>query len=137
VTLWLSGNRITADRLNDTAPDDTTTSGLVAASGYSVLSFQGRKRLGVVYINALITNVSATVAAVSNTENLTGPEPTIGTLPAGWRPPEVNGAAWDNGTVNGQLVANTDGTIVLRTISYNQSIGTSTNIRFSMSWIGS
>lgn len=136
MTLWLAGMKITATRLNDTAPDDTTTSGLVAASGYTVVSFQGRKRLGVVYVTGLITDTSATVAAVASTENISG-DPVIATLPTGWRPPEVVGVSYDNGVVNGQLVLNADGTIQIRTISYNQTMGTGTNIRFSTNWIGS
>ncbi|MER5769547.1 hypothetical protein [Streptomyces sp. NPDC001985] len=134
MTLWLSGMRITSDRLNNDDPDEETSAGLVAGSGFSTLSFQGRRYRGVVYINALLTKNSGTIEAVAGSGNLS-PEPTIGTLPDGWRPPESLGVSWDNGTVEGVLLVNTNGTLVLRTITYNQAVANATNIRFNTSWI--
>lgn len=135
MTIWQAGQRIVPARLNDPLPDETTTSGLVAAANWSVVSFVGRRRRGTTYINALITKTGGTLAADTGTENVLG-DPLIATLPAGWHPPEDHGAAWDNGVVNGQALIESDGEVRLRTISYNQSIANSTNVRISTMWIG-
>lgn len=136
MTIWQAGQRLTPQRLNDTTPDETTTSGLVAATNWSIVSFVGRRRRGTTYINALITKTGGTLAADTGTENVLG-DPLIATLPAGWWPPEDQGVAWDNGVVNGQgLIESADGEVRLRTISYNQAIANSTNVRVSAMWIG-
>ncbi|MCI3240301.1 hypothetical protein [Streptomyces spinosisporus] len=133
MTTWQPGMVITAARLNDGLDPTEITTGVTAATNYSVSQFVARRVGDEVYVNLLITKTGGTLAADSNTENIVG-DPTIATLPAGWWPSEAVGAAWDNGIVNGQCVISTSGTVDLRTISYNQSVANSTNIRVTASY---
>lgn len=136
MTQWLPGMRITADRLNDGLDPTTVTTGLVAATGFSVADFEAR-RLGsrLVSFTATLLNVSSTaLMSGTNNGNIAG-DPVIATLPSGWGPNEVVAAVWDNGTVFGGAVIGTGGGISLRTITYNQAVGTGTNIRVAGTYI--
>ncbi|NUS26135.1 MAG: hypothetical protein HOV92_18190 [Streptomyces sp.] len=111
MTNWLAGMRITADRLNDNT-STSTTSGLTAATGFSVNSFLGRKVSGVTVLDIYMQRTGADITATGG--NITDTQ--ICTVPAGWRPPDqtINGT-WDNGAAEGGWVVGTDGVCTLRT----------------------
>lgn len=133
MTQWQPGMRITADRLNAGTDPTEITTGLTAASGWSVTQFNGRRVGQNIYIAATIMNVSATLQITANSGNIVS-DPVIATLPAGWWPTETLSTNWDNGTVEGGAVINTNGTISLRTITYNGTVTANSNLRFTFSW---
>jgi hypothetical protein len=109
----------------------TTTTGLTVSSSWTINSFYASKINGVATFHAYLKFVDATsLTPTSNTENLT-PEPTIATLPDGYRPPVTVNAAWGDGTVSGEAVILSTGEIQLRTTSYNQSVVTNRNLRIT------
>lgn len=112
----------------------TTTTGLTVATPWVINSFYASKINGVATFHAYLkyspTVTTDTITPTSNTENLT-PEPTIATLPDGYRPPVVVNAAWGDGTVSGEAVILAGGEIQLRTTSYNQAIINGRNLRIT------
>lgn len=129
MTAWLPGMKITAARLNDFTATASTTSGLTAATNFSVNSFQGRKVSGVTTVQVYVQYTGAGITATS--DNIA--DTTCCTLPSGYRPQEIITTNWDTGSSEGGCIINTDGTIVLRTAG--ASIATNNNIRISGSWI--
>lgn len=130
MTTWLAGMRITAARLNDHTAESTTTSGLTASTGYTVSSFSGRKVNGLTTVNIFITRSGADVTATSG--NIAS-DPQIGTLPSGWRPPELVNAQWGNGAADGEVTIDAAGVILIR--SANGNIVSGTNLRIYTTWI--
>jgi hypothetical protein len=130
VTTWLAGMRITADRLNDNTIRSTTTTGLTASTGYTVSAVSGRKVSGLTTVNIFITRSGADVTATSG--NIAG-DPQIGTLPSGWRPPELVNIQWGNGAADGEGTIDTTGAILIR--SANGNIVSGTNLRVYTTWI--
>lgn len=128
MTTWLAGMRITADRLNDHTPT-TTTTGLVAATGFTVSSFNAYTVSGVTTVVVFLT-VGTTVTSTSG--NVT-PDVLCATLPSDWRPPVDQNAIYSNGAIYGEaLISSSDGTINLRTANATFSGG---NIRICATWI--
>jgi hypothetical protein len=129
---FLAGMLITADRLNDNSLDDSTTSGLVAATDFTVNSFSGRKVNGIttvhIYLQYTGTGLTISPSPGGNLGDLT-----IATLPSGWRPPEVINAAEGDGTTIGEVTIGTTGIVSLRaTVT---SIATGRNMRITATWI--
>jgi hypothetical protein len=121
MTRWLAGMRVTAGRLNDYALDDETTSGFVAASGWTVNNFWANRQGGTVEINLYVQRSGAEIPATTGNIGDTN----VGTIPAGWRPNSasmINGS-WDDGTSSGGFVLDTTGVITLRTGSSTISSG--------------
>lgn len=115
MTLWLSGMRMTADRLNDYSLDDETTSGFVIATGWTLNNFWANRQGATVEMNIYVNRTGGTITAT--TGNIT--DTLVGTAPAGWRPNSastINGI-WDDGTSSGGFVIGTDGAATIRTAS--------------------
>lgn len=124
MTLWLAGMRITADRLNDYTLDDETTTGLTAATDFSVNSFYGRRSKGTVVLDMYVQRTGGTITAT--TGNIADTQ--ICTAPSGWRPEhDTISGQWDSGAESGGFVIGTDGICTLRTSS--DDINTSANLR--------
>lgn len=134
MTQWLAGMLITADRLNDGIDVTSTTTGLVAATGFSINNFEGRisgKLCTIdIYMNRTGTDIGTTTTTSSNISDTT-----MCTLPSGYRPSEVVQTIWGNGLASGDAIINTDGTVALRTSDYNQPVGQNSNIRVHASFI--
>lgn len=135
MTTWQAGMRITADRLNDNT-STSTTSGLVAASGFSVNSFLGRKVSGITVLDMYLARTGTDITASGG--NIS-PDVQICTVPAGWRPPDqtINGT-FDNGAVEGGFVIGTDGIVTLRTSNgtiTGTAGGGTTNLRLHIEFV--
>ncbi|MGW3291494.1 hypothetical protein ACWDR3_43385 [Streptomyces sp. NPDC001002] len=130
MTVFLAGMRATADRLNDNSLDDSTTSGCVAASGFSVNTFSGRKVNGVTTVHVVRTYTGTTVA-ITPGGNLA--DTTMCTLPASWCPPEVINAQFGHGSIDGECTIGTTGQITLRSILDDLTNGR--NLRVTAVWI--
>lgn len=129
MTQWLAGMRITADRLNDHSEfEEVTTTGLVAATGFTVSAFSGRKRSGVSFVDVFVTRSGADMTPSGG--NIA--DTAMCTLPEGWWPPELINAQWGNGLADGECTIGSDGQILLR--SANGTIGNNTNLRVTASW---
>lgn len=143
MTAWLPGMKITAARLNDFTAT-TTTSGLTAATGWSVSSFQGRKVSGITFVEMFVTRTGANITEVaSNTGNIS-PDVDMCTLPAGWCPQETINATYGNGTVDGECTISTAGVVTIRSISGSGSSGSgisgtagsgASNVRVTAVWV--
>ncbi|WP_405611387.1 hypothetical protein [Streptomyces sp. NBC_01508] len=135
MTTWLAGMRVTAARLNDHSVEETADTGAVAATGWTISSFEGRRVSGVTTVNVLVTRTGADVAqSAADSGNIAG-DPTACTLPAGWRPPSTANGNYGNGTVDGEYSINTAGVVTLRSISGASGIVTGTNARICCAWI--
>lgn len=129
MTAWKSGMLLTAARLLDDTPT-TTTSGLTAATNFSVNDFLGMRVGNLIVIDAYVQYTGAGITATNG--NIADTE--ICTLPSGWRPAEhVVDVSWDDGFEDGGLLIDTDGTCDLRTSS--DTIATGANIRFHAAFI--
>lgn len=130
MTIWLAGMRITADRLNDYVPDDTLTTGLTAATGFSVNDFYAIRSKGTVILDMYLNRTGADITATSG--NITDTQ--ICTVPSGWRPNTTSTITgnWDDGTAEGGFVVGTDGICTLRTASSN--IVTGRNLRLHIAF---
>ncbi|MCI3272153.1 hypothetical protein [Streptomyces cylindrosporus] len=129
MTVWLAGMRVTADRLNDYTPSAETTSGLVAATNFTVNSFfASRSPGGSVLVHCYLNYTGAGITATSGNISDT----TLCTLPSGWFPPTVINAVWGDGSEDGECTIGTTGAVTLR--SATATIPTGRNIRMTASW---
>ena len=128
MTLWRPGMRITDDRLNDGIDPTIVTTGLVAATDFTVNDFYASKSGRAVSVHCYLLYSGTGINLVSG--NL--PDTTLCTLPSGWRPQTTINAVWGDGTEDGECTIGTAGAITLR--SSNLSIPTSRNIRVTASW---
>jgi hypothetical protein len=131
MTNWLAGMRITADRLNDNTLETSTTSGLVAATNFSVNSFSGRKVNGITTVNGSVQYTGAGINVTNPGDNIA--DTAICTLPTGWRPSEAVNCIWSDGSRDGEASIATSGVVTIRTTL--NDITTSANLRFYTSWI--
>ncbi|MGW1796956.1 hypothetical protein ACWCQN_13315 [Streptomyces sp. NPDC001984] len=122
--------RISADRLNDNTMDAATSSGLVAATDFTVGSFSGRKVNGITTVEVFCTYTGAGITQTGT--NIT--DTLMATLPAGWRPPETINASFGNGSAVGECTIGTGGLVTLRCVTANISTS-SPNFRVTQSWI--
>jgi hypothetical protein len=127
MTQWLAGMKITATRLNDASLDDSTATGLVAATGFSVNSFAGRRSRGNVVLDIYLNRTGATITATSG--NIT--DTLCCTVPAGWRVPhQTISGFWDTGVTGGGAVMGTDGLTTLRTAYGDLASGGNIRLQF-------
>lgn len=127
MTVWLAGMRMTADRLNDYTLDDETTSGLIAATDFSVNNFWANRQGATVELNMYLLYTGDGISIISG-GNIG--DTNCCTVPADWRPNSasvINGT-WDDGTASGGFVIGTDGVCTLRT-SNGSAIATGRNLR--------
>lgn len=108
----------------------STTSGLSAASGFSLVDFygfrQGRSTTIDIYLTRSGGNINATNGNIGDV--------VCCTLPSGWRPThDTITSCWDTGIVHGGWVVGTDGICTLRTAS--DDIGSGTNLRLHVSFL--
>lgn len=129
MTNWLAGMTITAARLMDGVDPTTTTTGLVAATNFTVNDFDAYRSGKVVVVRCYLLYGGGTITATAG--NIA--DTAMCTLPAGWRPPFVANAAWGNGSEDGECTIGTGGIITLR--SSVASIPTARNFRVTASWI--
>jgi hypothetical protein len=121
---------ITAARLLDDT-STTTTSGLTAATDFSVSAFRGSRVGNTIEVHCHLARTGATIAHSSG--NIS-PDVDLATLPSGWRPTTGTTLGfWDSGTECGGVSISTAGLIQIRTSS--SDIGTGANIRVQATWI--
>ena len=112
-----------------------TTAGLVAASGWSVNSFSGRKSAGVVYVTVDVERSGATFTPANTSGNVT-PDLLVATVPAGFRPNQPLYISTSTGIGHGSVRVNTDGTCELLTwIPDPVTITSGSNLRFTYTYI--
>lgn len=98
MTAWLSGMEITAERLNDGPTPVVVTTGLTAATGFTVGAFSARKTGHLVELYMILTNTNAITGG-----NIS-PDLTVATLPDGYAPAEQINDIFGNGVVGGEFV---------------------------------
>ena len=111
---------------------DTTTGGAVAASGFSVTSFEARKTAGVCSFSIELTRTGSAIPATSagNVDDTL-----MCALPSGWRPASNVSAPCGNGFGAGECRVETDGQIYVRAWSANGSIGNGDVVRVSSCYV--
>lgn len=131
MTQWLAGMRATADRMNDYSHDDSTTSGLTAATGFSVNNFWASRQGATVTLDLYLNRTGADISQTSG--NIT-PDVLAATVPSGWAPNSASTITgiWGNGACSGEFVIGTDGACTLRTASAN--IASGSNLRFHITF---
>lgn len=135
MTSWLAGMTITAERLGNHDVEEVETAGVVAAAGWTITSFEGKRVSGVTTINILANRSGADIAqSAADSGNITS-DPLVCALPNGWRPLATANGNWGNGTVDGEYSINTAGQISVRSISGNSGIVSGTNVRIFCTWI--
>jgi len=120
--------RVTAGRLKDGVSPTVVTTGLTAASGFTVTNFSGYKIGHMAYIFATITNTNS----ISMTSGNITPDVTIGTLPSGWGPLDSVNGIFGNGAMDGEFV------IVGRDIQIRSAvanIASNTSLRLATSYV--
>jgi hypothetical protein len=131
MTTWQAGMTITDERLADGLTPVTTSTGLVAATDFTVNDFRGTK-LGSRHfvLDMYIQRSGADIVAGGG--NI--PDTTICTVPAGWRTNQgvINGA-WDDGVASGGFVMDGAGICTLRTAS--GTIASGRNLRLHIAFI--
>lgn len=108
----------------------STTTGLANATGFTTVSFLGKKTAAGVCSVWVVMACTSTITSSSG--NLVG-DPQLCALPVGYRPPENTTAVFGNGVVDGEAVIGTDGNVVLRTASGD--IGSGTNVRLHSTFL--
>ncbi len=111
---------------------ETTTSGATALSGWTVVSFSGRRSRGLATVLVTVTRNGATInvdgAGNFNDEGLC-------TLPAGWRPAMDYEASACDGFGNGGGYITPGGQVNLRTWSSNGALVAGRNIRIAATYV--
>lgn len=137
MTLWQPGMRITATRLMDGLDPTITTTGLVAASGFTVVDFTGKREGHTVTVDMTLSrNAGAGTIpqSAADTGNIAS-DPSLATLPSGWWPDNVVIGIWSSGAVAGDVTLGTTGFVTLRTITGSTGITEGAVVRVSASWI--
>ncbi|MCG7528924.1 hypothetical protein MHW47_31355 [Streptomyces sp. OfavH-34-F] len=119
-------------RAPDRAPD-TISGGLVVASGWSLDSFNARRRGGVVQIIGYFVRTGATLPANPNLGDTL-----IATLPTGWRPVIMLEALCSNGYGFGAAAIGLDGKITVRSWASGENtagIEKDTTVRVSATFV--
>jgi hypothetical protein len=104
-------------------PVTTTTSGATAASGFTMINWEGWKAGPVTTINFACARTGSNIFS-DKVGSI--PDTTIGTLPAGWRPPDTIYACVGDGFGNGECAITAAGVISIRSWSTNASGSTTT-----------
>lgn len=114
-------------------PVETTTSGMVTATGWTLSSFDGRRHGRVVQILGYWTRSGASLPANPNLADTL-----IATLPAGWRPVVLVEATASNGYGLGAVAIGPDGKMTVRSWAGGQnasSLEKDTNLRVSATFV--
>lgn len=130
---WLAGMRMTEARMNDHSADEETTSGLAAATGWSINSFSGRKVNGVttVVVSMNRTGGAFSASATGDTTNTS-----VVTLPVGWRPQDAMNTSFDkSGVADGNVTIATSGLVQVTSMSPTATINTNDDVTFFATWI--
>lgn len=131
---WLAGMTMTAGRLRDfDDPDDSTTTGATAASGWSVSTFSGTKKSGMTWVNLVVQRTGGTIGETSSGSGNTA-ETACATLPDGWLPPETITALWGSTSNDGRATISTAGVITISTTSGSLGITSGDSIRITETW---
>lgn len=111
----------------------TTTTGLIAATDFAVVSFYGSKINGVCMVHCYLTYspnpTTNTIAPSAGTANLTDTQ--VATLPDGYRPPTTINFIWGDGAESGEGYVTSAGAVWIRTTDYNQAIVNGKNLRIT------
>lgn len=94
----------------------TSTSGAVAASGFSLVSFSAYKDGRSVLVNLTVTRTGSNINS-DDQGNITDTD--IATLPAAWRPPELIFGSVGDGFGQGECSISTAGVVTVRAWSSN------------------
>lgn len=123
MTQWQPGMIITAGRLNDGLDPVTTASGATAATNFTLVSFSGRRAGRQVTINFSVALSLADVYTNDIHADVRGnlADTALGTLPVGWRPPELVYCVIGDGFGSGECFISTTGVITVR--SWNNDDG--------------
>ncbi|MEU0200940.1 MULTISPECIES: hypothetical protein [unclassified Streptomyces] len=106
------------------------TTGLSAASGFSVIDFFGHRQGRVTSIDFYLTRTGGDITLSNG--NLV--DLVVATVPSSWRPTHATiSGCWDSGIRHGGFVIGVDGIVTLRTSS--GTISTGTNLRFQLTFI--
>jgi hypothetical protein len=126
--------RITADRLMDHTIEVQTTTGLVAATDFSVSTFGGYKVGGMTTVNVVLTYTGASAITANAAGNITDKQ--CCTLPSGWRPLFTISTSYDrSGVADGALTIASDGACTLKTLSPTATINSGNLITFMATWV--
>lgn len=117
---------------------ENTTSGMVAASGFSTVTFFGARiaALGLVSWIAVVTPTGPEIVGGTppgDNDNI-GDTP-LATVPSGWRPPWTINAVAGQGVAHGEATVHDSGEIHLRTFSAGQILEAGDNLRVSCCFI--
>lgn len=125
MTVWTAGMRMTADRLNDVT-SLIVTSGVTAATNFSVISYQANFSGGNVSI-ALVVQYSGSTITTTSTDQIA--DTLCATLPTGHRPQAKywTGVARNSVDLGGCNI-DTDGTVTLTTMIGSLASGQNCNI---------
>jgi hypothetical protein len=116
-----------------TATVETTTSGLTAATDFSVTSFNGRRTCGVATVRLLLSYTGATITS-SATGNIG--DTLACTLPSGWRPHDDFVVNYDkSGVASGSCTILSDGTCTLKTLDPTATITSGSSITITASFV--
>lgn len=134
MTQWLAGMRMTAERMNDNTIEEVVSSGLTAATGFSVTSFSGRKVNGITTIAVTLSRTGSTLTATSAgalTSTLAC------TLPIGWRPPTDAIPVIFNkaGIADGLITILPAGTCTITSLSPTATLASGNSVVFFAQWI--
>ena len=99
-------------------PVPNTTSGATAASGFTLIGFEGWKTGHVATINLAVARSGSNIVSGSGGSIADTP---IGTLPADWRPPDTIYAGVGDGFGNGECSITAAGLVSIRSWSSNSS----------------
>ncbi|MGW0686554.1 hypothetical protein ACWD2L_24675 [Streptomyces sp. NPDC002754] len=114
-------------------PVETISGGLSVASGWSLSSFDARRRSGVVQFLGYFVRTGANLPANPNIGDTL-----VATLPAGWRPIVLLEALASNGYGLGAVAIGSDGKMTLRSWAGGQNtdgIEKSTNVRIAATFV--
>ena len=108
----------------------TTTSGLSAAAGFSVLDFFGHRQGKVTSLDLYLARTGGKITATAG--NIA--DTVCATVPSAWRPTHSTIAGcFDSGIVHGGFVLGTDGVATLRTAT--DDIDGGTNLRLHITFL--
>jgi hypothetical protein len=97
------------------------TTGLTAESGWALGTYGYRVKNGVLYLSVPISRTGATITPDS-TGNVTGTDPTLFTMPAGYRPSFSCGLASGGNSRGASFIINTDGQVSLSALSNSTAL---------------
>ncbi|MFR9795503.1 hypothetical protein ACL02U_06280 [Streptomyces sp. MS06] len=111
---------------------ESTSSGAVAASGFSVLSFYARRTHGVCTFALYLLRSGADITS-NSAGNIT--DLPVGTLPSGWTPPFDIECVASDGFASGACRITASGDLLLRTWSGNAVLATGHNLRVAGTYV--